>query len=254
MMDLVTYLLENTDLGAKEAREVAFLAEEYRRKYRRDGTPRQKLNIRVPHYTKGEELANSLSHGIAAALSVVALVLMTVKARGALAEATVSLFGATMILLYTISCIYHALPPRLEGKKVFRVIDHCNVFLLVFGTYIPFSLMAIGGWKGWLQFSLVAAATFIGITLSAVSLDRFTVSEVICDIVSGWSALLFIPELRASLGPAGLAWLIAGGVMYTVGSILYGVGSKKKYVHSIFHLFCIAGTFCHFWSIYMYLL
>ena len=253
-MDLVRYLTEHADLTPHQAREAVFLMEEYRRKYHRDGTERQKLRIKVPHYTRGEEIMNSLSHGIGAAFAVVALVLMAVKAKTPLAVVTVCLFGASMILLYTISCIYHALPPRLEGKKVLRVLDHCNVFLLVFGTYIPYSLLAIGGAKGWLQFGIVAAATVIGVTLSAIAVDRFTVSEVICDIVSGWSALFFLKELRASLGPAGLAWLIAGGIIYTVGSVLYGIGSKKRYIHSIFHLFCLAGSFCHFWGLYMYLL
>ena len=106
---------------------------------------KKKLNIRIPDYTLGEELFNSISHGIGAVFSIVALVLLVVKAHGVLAETAVSLYGSTMIVLYTISCIYHALSPNLEGKKVLRVIDHCNVFLLVYGTYIPAMLLGIGG-------------------------------------------------------------------------------------------------------------
>ena len=104
--------------------------------------------IRIPDYTLGEELFNAISHGIGAGLSIAALVLMVIRAQGALAVTSVSLFGSAMILLYTISCIYHALSPRLKGKGVLRVIDHCNVFLLVYGTYIPASLLGVGGTAG----------------------------------------------------------------------------------------------------------
>jgi len=215
---------------------------------------KKKLNIKIPNYTLGEELFNSISHGIGAALAVAALVLMVVKAHNPLPETTVSLFGATMIILYTMSCIYHALSPNLEGKKVLRVIDHCNVFLLVFGTYIPVSLLGVGGAKGWILFGVIGAFTIIGIVFTAINVDKYKVIATICHVINGWSILIGIPELINNAGHEGLLFMILGGVMYTIGSVLYGLGSKKKYMHCIFHVFCLLGTFFHFWSIYMYLI
>ena len=215
---------------------------------------KKKKEIRIPKYTLGEEIFNSISHGIGAGLSIVALVLMVIKAHSALAETTVTLFGVTLILLYTISCIYHALSPNIKGKKVLRVIDHCNVYLLVFGTYIPASLLGIGGSLGWVVFSIICSITIFGITLSAIDTDRFQVLEVICHLVNGWISLLFIPRLIENMGIHGLIFLILGGVMYTIGSIIYGIGSKKKYMHSVFHIFCLLGSFFHFWCIYFYLI
>ena len=215
---------------------------------------KKKLNIKIPNYTLGEELFNSISQGIGAALAVAALVLMVVKAHNPLPETTVSLFGATMIILYTMSCIYHALSPNLEGKKVLRVIDHCNVFLLVFGTYIPVSLLGVGGAKGWILFGVIGAFTIIGIVFTAINVDKYKVIATICHVINGWSILIGIPELINNAGHEGLLFMILGGVMYTIGSVLYGLGSKKKYMHCIFHVFCLLGTFFHFWSIYMYLI
>ena len=215
---------------------------------------KKKLNIKIPNYTLGEELFNSISHGIGAALAVAAVVLMVVKAHNPLPDTTVSLFGATMIILYTMSCIYHALSPNLEGKKVLRVIDHCNVFLLVFGTYIPVSLLGVGGAKGWILFGVIGAFTIIGIVFTAINVDKYKVIATICHVINGWSILIGIPELINNAGHEGLLFMILGGVMYTIGSVLYGLGSKKKYMHCIFHVFCLLGTFFHFWSIYMYLI
>ncbi len=210
--------------------------------------------IRIPDYTLGEELFNSISHGIGAGLSIAALVLMVVRAQGALAITSVSLFGSAMILLYTISCIYHALSPRLKGKAVLRVIDHCNVFLLVYGTYIPASLLGVGGTAGWVLFGLVGAVTVIGIVLTCVDVDRYSRAAVACHLVNGWSMVFGIPALVATMGLAGVGWVLAGGILYSLGSVLYGLGKKIRWMHSIFHLFCLAATFCQFWGIYTYLL
>ena len=122
---------------------------------------RKKREISIPDYTMGEELFNAISHGIGALLGVAALVLMLVRAKGALAVTTVALFGAATILLYTISCVYHALSPRVKGKKVLRVIDHCNVYLLVLGTYIPVALLGVGGARGWWLLGVVLLFTVL---------------------------------------------------------------------------------------------
>ncbi len=217
---------------------------------------KKKERISIPSYTLSEELINSISHGIAAAFSIWGLVMLIIKAsnEGAMAVTTVTLFGTTMILLYTISCIYHALSPRITGKKVLRVIDHCNVFLLVFGTIIPIALVGMKGVCGWIYFGIVGFVTLLGIIFSAVDVDKNEKIEVVCHLVNGWSAVLLIKPLIAGVGVAGLIFIILGGVMYSIGALLYGLGSKKKYMHSVFHFFCIAGSIFHYLAIYLYVL
>ena len=214
----------------------------------------KKRGITLPNYSLGEEIFNAISHGFGALLSVAALILMLVKAKTPLAAVSVSIFGFAMIVLYVISCVYHALSRRLKGKKVLRVIDHCNVFFLVLGTYVPVSLLGVGGWLGWTLLGVVFAFAATGISLNGVNVDKFKVSSVICHLVCGWSILFGVPALLNTMGRAGVYWLVAGGAAYTVGSILYGIGSKRKYIHCVFHVFCMIGTFCHFWAVYSYLL
>lgn len=215
---------------------------------------KKKIDIKVPKYSLGEEIFNSISHGLGAIFAIVALVLMVTKAHGALANTTVSLFGSTMIILYTMSCIYHALSVNLEGKKILRVLDHCNVFLLVFGTYIPIALIGVGGARGWFLFGFVALVTTVGIIFTSISIDKCQVLEVVCHLLNGWSILIGISALFQNMGKMGVLFLVLGGVMYTLGSIIYGIGSKKKYFHSIFHIFCLLGTLFHFLAIYLYLI
>ena len=210
--------------------------------------------ITLPDYTLGEEIFNAVSHGIGALLGIAGLVLMLVRAKGALATVTVALFGASMILLYTMSCLYHALSPRVAGKKVLRVLDHCNVFLLVFGTYIPVALLGVGGAAGWALFGMVAFFTVLGVVLTAVDLERYKVAAVLCELCCGWSILIGIPGMLRTMGVQGLVFAVLGGLMYSVGAVLYARGAKKRWRHSVFHIFCLLGTFFQFWSIYQYLL
>lgn len=208
--------------------------------------------VKIPNYSLSEELINSISHGVASIFSIVGLIMLVIKAanKGAMAVTTVTLFGTTMIILYTISCIYHALSPNITGKKVMRVIDHCNVFLLVFGTIIPVALVGIEGYLGWLYFSIVALVTLIGIVFSAIDVDKNQKIEVICHLINGWSVTLFSKTLITNIGTTGFLFVVLGGVMYSLGAILYGIGSKKKYMHSVFHFFCIFGTIFHYLAIY----
>ena len=214
----------------------------------------KKRGITIPNYSLGEEIFNAISHGIGGLLSVIALIMMLLKAKTPLAIVSVSVFGFAMIVLYVISCVYHALSKRVKGKKVLRVIDHCNVFFLVLGTYVPVSLLGVGGWLGWTLLGVVFAFAATGISLNGVNVEKFKVSSVICHLVCGWSILFGVPTLLQTMGKAGVFWLIAGGAAYTVGSILYGIGAKKKYIHSVFHIFCLIGTACHFWAVYRFLL
>ncbi len=216
----------------------------------------KKKEIKIPNYNLAEELISSISHGIGAGLSIWLLVILIIKAssKGALEVTTVTLFGTTMILLYTMSCIYHALSRKITAKKVFRVLDHCNVFLLVFGTIIPIALVGIGGIQGWIFFSVVAFITILGITLSSIDIDRFQIMEVVCHLINGWSVVFFSKQLISNIGTMGFVFIILGGVMYSLGAILYGIGSKIKYIHSIFHFFCLAGTLFHFLAVYLYVI
>ena len=214
----------------------------------------KKRSISIPNYTLGEEIFNAISHGIGGLLSIIALILMLMKAKTPLAIVSVSVFGFAMIVLYVISCVYHALSKRVKGKKALRVIDHCNVFFLVLGTYAPVSLLGVGGWLGWTLLGVVFAFAATGISLNGVNVDKFKASSVICHLMCGWSILFGIPALLSTMGRAGVCWLAAGGAAYTAGSVLYGIGAKKKYFHSVFHIFCLIGTACHFLGVYGYLL
>ena len=212
--------------------------------------------ISIPQYTLGEELINSISHGVGAGLGITALVLCIVKSCLPLDGyklASSIVFGLTTTLLYLMSCLYHALKVN-KAKRVFRVIDHCTIFLLIAGTYTPYTLITLRGMTGWLLFGIVWGVGILGIVLNAVSLKRFEKLSVACYIALGWAVVFASKQLVASLDRTGLWLLLAGGIAYTVGAVLYGLGAKRRYFHSVFHFFCLIGTALHFFSIYYYVL
>ncbi len=212
--------------------------------------------IAIPRYTLGEELINSISHGVGAGLGITALVLCIVKSCSPLDGyklASSIVFGLTTTLLYLMSCLYHALKVN-RAKRVFRVIDHCTIFLLIAGTYTPYTLNTLRGVTGWVLFAIVWGVGILGIVLNAVSLKKFAKLSVACYIALGWVVIFASKELIASLDRGGLWLLLAGGIAYTVGAVLYGIGAKKRYFHSVFHFFCLIGTALHFFSIYFYVL
>lgn len=212
--------------------------------------------IAIPRYTLGEELINSISHGVGAGLGITALVLCIVKSCSPLDGyklASSIVFGLTTTLLYLMSCLYHALKVN-RAKRVFRVIDHCTIFLLIAGTYTPYTLNTLRGVTGWVLFGIVWGVGILGIVLNAVSLKKYAKLSVACYIALGWVVIFASKELIASLDRGGLWLLLAGGIAYTVGAVLYGIGAKKRYFHSVFHFFCLIGTALHFFSIYFYVL
>lgn len=212
--------------------------------------------IAIPKYTLCEELMNSITHGIGAGLGIAALVLCIVKSCNPLDGyklASSIVFGLTTTLLYLMSCLYHALKVN-RAKRVFRVIDHCTIFLLIAGTYTPYTLITLRGVTGWILFGVVWGVGILGIVLNAVSLRRFAKLSVACYIALGWVIIFASRQLIASLDRNGLWLLLAGGIAYTLGAVLYGIGSKKQYFHSVFHVFCLLGTALHFFSIYLYVL
>ena len=208
--------------------------------------------IKVPKYTLGEELINSISHGIGAGLAIAALVLCIIKSNNAWSIVSTAIYGSLMIILYVISCIYHALSPRIKGKKVLRVIDHCNVSLMLAGTYMPICLSLLNGRLGWILFTVVWTITIVAIVLNGINVDKYQVASVICHLLLGWGSLVIINPLIKASSIHAVSILIIGGIIYTIGSIIYGLGSKIPYMHSIFHFFVLGGSIFHFFFIYLY--
>lgn len=162
---------------------------------------------------------------------------------------SVSIFGGTMILLYTVSTLYHALNVN-RAKKVFRVLDHCTIYLLIAGTYTPITLCCIEGRQGIVMFAAVWAAAVLGIILNAVDMEKFKVVSMICYLMMGWVVVLAFNTVAAKMPGVGLNCLIAGGVAYTVGAVLYGLGKKVPYMHAVWHLFVLAGSVLHTLSVF----
>ena len=219
-------------------------------------TDQKPHRISIPKYSLSEELLNAISHGLGALLGIVGTVLCIVKAANTGDPWRIvsgSIFGVTVLLLYLMSCLYHALKVNM-AKRVFRVIDHCTIFLLIAGTYTPFTLVTLRGTIGWVLFGIVWGMAVLGITLNAVNLKKFSKISVACYLVMGWAIVAAFQPLAEALAPQGVSLLIWGGIAYTVGAILYGIGAKVKYFHSVFHFFCLAGTVLHFFAIYLYVL
>ena len=222
---------------------------------------RIKLSDRIlPKYTKGEEIFNMTSHIVGGALGEVATVLCVIFAavRGnGYGVVSGAIFGVTMILLYTMSSIYHGLNPKLKAKKVFQVLDHCSIFLLIAGSYTPFALCTLREYDpvtGWVIFGVIWAMALLGIVLNSIDIKRYKVFSMICYLVMGWCIIVKINLLPALLGTVGFALLVAGGIVYTIGAILYGVGKKHKYMHSIFHLCILVASLLHFLCILLYVM
>ena len=203
--------------------------------------------------TLGEEIANSVSHGIGFLAAVAATPCLIVSAvnRGTVASVVgVSIFAATMMLMYLTSTLYHALPgPRV--KKVFRILDHNAIYLLIAGTYTPIVLGVLYGAWGWTLFGLVWGLAVAGIILKSISGQRFHGLSIAIYVAMGWIVLIAAKPLVQAMPAAGIAWLVAGGLFYT-GGIWFYRHKAMPYAHLVWHLFVIAGTVCHFISIMGY--
>lgn len=206
-------------------------------------------------YTLGEEIFNSVTHGIGAGLSIAALVLLIVRAAvhaprpAAGAYITgFTIFGAALFILYLMSTLYHALTPY-GAKKVFAVFDHSSIYLLIAGTYTPFCLTALSGTLGWVLFGVIWALAAAGITCYAVFGSRIRAVSAVTYILMGWLVLFAIKPLAASLPPVSFKLLIAGGAAYTAGFVFYAL-KRIKWMHCVWHLFVLAGSILHFFSVY----
>ena len=205
-----------------------------------------------PKYTLGEEIVNAITHGVGAALAIAGLVLLIIKADSAMGVVTGIIYASIMIVLYVISCIYHSLSFRIKGKKVLRILDHCNIQLMVAGTYTPICLSMLGGTLGWVMFGIVWTVTIVAVVFNCLNVEKYKVVSIVCNLLLGWAALLIIKPLIAACPSTGLSLLIWGGVVYSIGAILYGLGHKIRYMHSVFHFFVIGGSLLHYLMIFFY--
>ena len=214
---------------------------------------------KMPDYTLGEEIFNMVSHIVGGAFGVVALVLTVVFSalRGDVWSVVASaIYGGSMIALYTVSSVYHGLRLNM-GKRVMQVIDHCTIFLLIGGTYTPVALSAIRSYSpawGWTLFGIVWGCAALGITFTAIDMKRYEKLAMALYLGIGWCVVLAIQPAIASVPLEGLLWILAGGVAYTIGAGLYALGARRRYMHSVFHLFVVAGSILQFFGIFFYVI
>lgn len=222
---------------------------------------RTKLDDRVlPQYSKGEEIMNMTTHIVGAAFGLVAMILCIVFAaihENSYGVVSAVIYGITMIVLYIMSSIYHGLSPNLKGKKVMQVLDHCSIFLLIAGSYTPFALCTLREYDlatGWSIFGIIWAIAILGIVLNSIDLKRYKVFSMICYLIMGWCIILKVTILPELITWPGFILLLSGGIVYTIGAVLYGVGKKVKYMHSVFHFCILIASILQFFSILLYVM
>ncbi len=221
---------------------------------------RTKLKDRaLPAYTKGEEVFNMVTHIVGGGFGVLALitaVVYSVVFSDAWAVVGSGIYGASLVMLYTMSSVYHGLRKG-TGKKVMQVIDHCTIYFLIAGTYTPILLSRIRPENpalAWTVFGVEWGFTALAVTLTAIDLKKYAKFSMVCYIGMGWCIILAAKATVKALTPAGFLWVLAGGISYTVGAIFYGVGNKVKYMHSVFHIFVVVGSVLQFVGILVYVL
>ena len=223
---------------------------------------RTKLAERIlPKYTTGEEIFNMVSHIVGAVVGIVAIVLCSVIAaihHNGYGVVSGVIFGVTLVILYTMSSIYHGLSPKkAKAKKVFQVIDHCSIFLLIAGSYTPFCLCTLREYStalGWTVFGVVWGVAILGIVLNSIDLKKFKLFSMICYLVMGWCIIFRVNVLWDMLGPIGFSLLLGGGICYTIGAVLYNVGKHKKWMHSVFHVMCVISSIMHLLCVLLFVL
>lgn len=201
----------------------------------------------LPDYTHGEEAMNTVTHIVGAAMAILALILgicKTVQKQDPLGIVSAVIYGVSMLSVYTVSSVYHGMPSG-TGKKVMQVLDHCTIYFLIAGSYTPIALSALlPVYPGiaWRLLLFQWGLTAVAVTLTAIDLRKYRVFSMLCYIGMGWAVLPFLAQTRAVLTGTGFTFLLAGGIAYTLGAILYGIGSKKRWFHSVFHIFVVLGS------------
>ncbi len=221
--------------------------------------PRTKLKDRIlPTYTKGEEIFNMVTHIVGGSFGIIGMIICMVISiihRNVYGIVGSIIYGISMIFLYTMSSIYHGLKPTRKAKKVMQVMDHCTIYVLIAGTYTPIllsSIRKIDPVASWIMFAIVWFLAILGIVLTAIDLKQFKVFSMICYLVMGWLIIFKMDLLIEAIGFAGAMLILAGGIVYTAGTILYGIGRTKKYMHSMFHLCVVVATLLQMIAIVLY--
>lgn len=203
-------------------------------------------------YSLGEEIFNSISHGTGSLLSIagtVILIIFAVINLNAWGVVSSAVYGASLVILYSMSTLYHAITNK-KAKKFFQIMDHNTIFFLIAGTYTPFTLVSLRGALGWTLFGIVWGAAIVGIVLNSINLEKFKKPSIVCYILMGWVIAIAFKPLYNSVSSTSFTFLIIGGVFYTVGIVFYAV-KRIKYFHSIWHLFTIGGSVFHYFSVLM---
>ncbi len=208
-----------------------------------------------PRYTLGEEIGNAVTHGAGIALSIIGLVIILIKAVNVGGTARIvssAIFGSSMIILYSASTLYHSFPPS-KTKRIFRILDHSAIYVLIAGTYTPFCLVLLDGWLGIAFLAVVWFLALVGTVVKAFMVGRYQVLSTVMYIAMGWLVMFAIKPLYDALETMGFIFLIMGGIFYTGGAIFLA-WRKFPHYHMIFHLFVIAGTLSHYFCILLYVI
>lgn len=215
-----------------------------------------KDKIDIPKYNICEELLSAISHGVGSLLSIAALVLcvvFSVMHHNIYAVVSSVIYGSCSIILYTMSTLYHSLKVN-NAKRVFRILDHDSIFLLIAGTYTPYALVALPKKIGWVVFGIIWSCAILGITLNSIDLKKYGKLSMVLYIIMGWMIIFTFKTLVASIDIVGIYLMLIAGMLYTIGLIFYGIGKKKKYMHSIFHFFVLSASILFFFSIFLYVI
>ncbi|MDO4608918.1 MAG: hemolysin III family protein [Clostridia bacterium] len=213
----------------------------------------------LPDYTNGEEIFNMVTHIVGGGLGVVYLVICVIVSalhHNVWGVVSSAIYGASVISLFTMSSVYHGLKPGM-AKKVLQVLDHCTIYFMIAGTYTPITLSLLRKTNpviAWVVFGVVWGIAALAITLTAIDLKKYNVFSMICYIGMGWCIIGTIKQAYTALTHVGFMWLLLGGIMYTIGAVLFGFGSKCRYIHSVFHIFVVLASFMHFICILFYVI
>lgn len=239
---------KNYEICINSLGDLYSVIKEYKKDY-------NKLNkkIELPKYKLGEELMNSISHGFGVLLSIAGLVLGIIKSSNGLSLFAILIYMISSIILYLISCLYHSLKHN-NAKRIFRIIDHCSIFILIAGTYTPIVLLRLPKPLGWWIFGIVWSIAVIGIVLNSIDIKRFKNISMALYLIAGWCIIFSFKSLWENMNHIGILWIFIGGIIYTIGAIIYGLGKKHRYMHSIFHIFCLIASTFFYIAIYIYVL
>ena len=211
----------------------------------------------LPAYSRGEEMMNMITHALGGLLGIAVLAMCVIRAvqnHNIYGIAASAVYGAAMICTFTVSSVYHGLQPGM-GKKVMQILDHCTIYLLIAGTYTPVlfcGIRPVHPVTAWVLFGVVWGCAALGAVFTAIDLKKYGVFSKVCYIGMGWGIIFFLPQTIAAVGQRGFLLLLSGGIAYTVGAVLYGIGAKKHWIHSVFHIFVVLGSVLQFFAIYFY--